>query len=421
MRSLLMGQDAGFYFSPGDARFDRVRLNMTARIRTTSEIEFENVLGLLGEEGEPEAIVHSTPRDQSPRHPRFDIYTPKQRWLFRIDGELRWMPHHLLMQIDADLYLNPTRFLAYQQSASLEAIRDQQHFRSLFDFPERRQQISNQSLDGKTNVLIGLEQLGGTSFEGRSDLRRDLFGVYADKVADLIRSHWHRPDQNMELEEVRFRRVGDAEIYWELYHPDAISYVSDLSSAITRCDALARTFHAPIEREGEQNARWVKLPLTAAIDLKIYAKTSDRVRCEITYKGKKGRLAQVVRRRLGRIGWTWDEALEVLVQDASERIQETWAAIMEYTSFREQAADLADFMGRLNECVPDENRRLMLSLLLNHQHVTETLPDGIAPRSVCTALCRAGILRRTRLRHGGGTNYALSPEYVDMFNRLQGH
>lgn len=416
-----MNQSPEFYFSPGDARYDHIRLKLTARIRTSNSGEFENVLGFLGEEGEPSSIVHSTPRDHIGPQCRYDNYTPQNRWLFRINRKLIWIPQHLLLRVDADLHLNPTRFHAYQQVASLDAIRDQQHFRSLFDFSDRREQLSSQSLDGGTNVLIGLEHLGGMSFDSRADLRRNLLQVYHDKLTDLIRCHWHRPDQHMELQELCFSHVGDAEVYWELYHPDAVSYVADLSAAITRCDALARVFDAPVERAGTQNARWVKLPLTKAIDLKFYAKTADRVRCEITYKGRGGRLDQVVRRRLDRASRGWDETLEVLVQDASERIQSVWTTIMEYTSFRDRTSDLADFMGRLNDCVPDENRRLMLSLLLNHRHVTETLPEGIAPRSVCTALCRAGILRRTRLRHSGGVNYALSPEYVIMFDRLCGH
>ncbi|MEM9630370.1 MAG: hypothetical protein AAGA50_03530 [Pseudomonadota bacterium] len=420
MRSLLLNKGPEFYFSPDEARYDHIRLRMAARIRTTNEEELDSVLGLLGEISEPEAIIHSTPRDQSSTQSRYDIYTPQQRWLFSIKGKMKWIPQRLLFSIEADLHINPTRFHAYQQTASLDEIREQQDFHSLWDFPSRRELLSNQALDGGTNVLIGLQHLGGTTFDARADLRRNLLQVYHSKLTDLMVCHWHRPDQNMELEELRFRQVGDAEIYWELYHPDAVSYVADLSAAIARCDALARTFDAPVERDGAQNARWVKLPLTKAIDLKFYAKTGDRVRCEVTYKGRDGRLDQIVRRRLGRDRWTWEDALEALVHDASERIQTAWTTIMDNTSFRDQTADLADFMGRLNECVPDENRRLMLSFLLNHRRVSETLPEGIAPRSVCTALCRVGILRRSRLRHGGGTNYALSPDYVAMFDRLQG-
>lgn len=416
MRSLLTQQPASFFFDETEARFDHLQVRMTATVYISHERELETVIGLIAENLGEDAVLRCSGRSGN----SFDAYTISDRWLFSASGKIRWQPEALRLSFDLKIHLNPTRFLAHQDTGDIEAIRALSPDDALRFRPERHAQLAATALDGQSNVLVGLDRLGSSAFEQRERHRQELMDVYVNHVRSLFTQALDLRDQNARLDRLELARLGAAEVYWELYHPDAVSFVADLSSAIVSCDRLTRTFEKPLERGGEGNVRWTKLALTGAIDLKFYAKTADRVRCEIVFNGRQGRIEQLVQRVLGTGRTDLFQKLSVLVGDAATRLQRTWTTIMDYTAFTDQTAEVVDFMARLNNAVPEENQRLLLSLLANHRGVAQTSDEGIASPSVCRALSREGILVRTTLRQRAGQSYALAPHYSQMFDRYLG-
>jgi hypothetical protein len=63
----------------------------------------------------------------------------------------------------------------------------------------------------------------------------------------------------------------------------------------------------------------------------------------------------------------------------------------------------------------DHDRGAALRLLRPLLHVgtvSQTVPGGIAPPEVLERLEGQGVLRRTRIRHGGVPRYVLAPSYA---------
>jgi hypothetical protein len=416
MRDLTLSQDSPFYFSAAEGLYDRINVRLNATMYVSHEDEHDSVLGIIGENLDPDSVLRATQK----RPNQHEIYTLKNRWLFGLNGTLNWTRQARKFTIDAELRLNPTRFLAHQQSPDLDVLANGLPEEVLRYSETRHRVIATETLDGQSNALIGLDYIGSTTFEGRSARRQRLMAIYLEKITQLLGSALHNPDHNYTLDSLRITTVSDAEIYWELSHPDAISFVADFSSAVSACDRNSQTVIQRCEIGGDGNVRWIKLPLTQAISLKVYAKTADRVRCEITFSGDRGRIGQLLQRGSGANRSNPVEVLDALRLGAAGRLQRAWGTIMRLTGFSDETAHLLDFVERVDRSVPSSSRRAVFSLLFNHGGVAQTGDDGLMPASVCRALCREGILVETTLRQRAGKSFALTPTYARVCQILSG-
>ncbi|MCI0755732.1 hypothetical protein [Teichococcus vastitatis] len=343
------------------------------------------------------------------------IRTPARSnpWLFSVAGDLRWRPESRRLQVLLKLDANPTRFLAHQSTSDLATIRALAPVDALRLCPVRSSELAAQTLDGGDNVLVGLDRLGGTAFDRREERWQELLAIYLDHLRAMIGAALSPPGLGAQLVRMEFA-LTQAEVYWELHHRDAISFTADLSKSLLAADGTARVFGKPVMMASHRNTRWTRLPLTKDIAMKTYAKTIDRVRCEISFDA---RTNQEVR-RLRRPSQDVLEVLSSLRHAASRRMQLAWSAMMTDCPLTDETTDLIDFVEHLARAVPEERRRCLLTILVNHRGITETDSASHVPRSICLALEREGIVGRARARRGAGRRYALTLRYSRMVDRL---
>lgn len=427
-------RDASFLFPLGDARHDRIKLFVEARIRVPSGA-YEEVLHSMASPDEDGLFAG---RLRSGRDgPFLELFShehQRRTWLVTLAGRRNravYREQHGLIDVGLELDLNPTRYLAHQCQTSLAAIRARNPFEALRSNPRVQSDLRGRTLDASDNVLFGAELMGGRAFGQRDAHWRAVMNTYFDHVQEALGTTFAPAHFNARLMSFSMN-VKQAEIYWELASVDAVSVVADLCNAFKTASGDTRVSQvfqsrpamasSTINLGGDRNARWLKLPLTEEIDLKVYAKMLDRIRVELTYHGGIRRHAQ---RACGshiatRCNSAVVETLLSLRGAASIRLTQAWDAIMALYRPFEGTGEICDFMCRLNSAVEEDNRRLMLSLLANHRGVTATDASGVASPAVCRALERKGVLQRIRPCNRAPARYALAPRYSEMFDRLAG-
>lgn len=406
----IRSHDTVTLFAPGDARHDRIKARYTAHVQVDPGC-VSDVLSEMGPRDDEGLFIGDVlPDNRSMRlRPRLGT-SRKAMWLVTGQGIARWRPEVGFIEVNLELDLNPTRFLAHQPDPSLAAIMARDPFEALRVNPSTRAQLALATLDGSDNVLVGLDRLGGQRVEARAEQWQALLSVYVDHVLEALRATI-MPAGFVTAPLKETLSLSQAETYYEFTAADAVSTVGDLSRLLMSADGASRLFQR-VEIGGTANARWVKLSLTEDIDAKVYAKTHDRVRVEITYTDQVKQVAQ-------RAGAPRNDGpiakLMALNTDAARRLETFWNALMTLDA---SATDVCEFMARLNRAVPDDNRRLMLSLIANSRGVTVTAAEGFGSPVVCRALVREGILIPIRTRQRGEARFALTPTWSGMFDRL---
>jgi hypothetical protein len=400
-------------FAAGDARHDRIKARYTARVL----VDPASMPDMLSEIGPPddEGLFVGTvqPNGLTMRLRSRRDASRRPMWLVTGRGIVKCRPEPGFIDIDMELDLNPTRFLAHQPDPSPAAILERDPFEALRVNASKRVQLALATLDGGDNVLIGLDRLGGERFEDRATQWQHLLTAYLTHLRLAL--HATIRPQHIETALIEDKlTLTQVETYYEFSAADAVSTVGDLSRLLMSADGASRLFRRA-EIGGTSNARWMKLPLTADIDAKVYAKTHDRVRVEITYTSRVEQAAE--RAGVARTGSTIAK-LMTLNTDAARRLETFWDALMTLDALDASATDVCEFMARLNRAVPEGNRRLMLSLIANNRGVTATAKEGFAPPAVCRALVREGILTPARARQHAEARFALTPAWSGMFDRL---
>ncbi|MCA0317357.1 MAG: hypothetical protein LCH88_04730 [Proteobacteria bacterium] len=340
-----------------------------------------------------------------------------QGWLFRLRGRGAITTEGRQCTIAADFRcnLNPTRFLAHQPDPTLARIRARSPIEALRENQELADALSATTLDGNDNILVGLQYAGGTTFdERRRTWWNGVLEIYWHQIEALLRQRFSA-DGLATVRRLDYVGTTAAEVYWELETADAVSWATafrDVALAAHH-QAEARSERAP-SQSGRMNSRWIVITLPAGISIKVYAKTDRRVRFEVTFA--QGRVGQHARRAGARSSNAY-ERLSSLCDEGAERLARAYQEIAPEIGVRPQLADLCEFLSRFNGAVPDENRALLLRLLLNHRSVAV---HSQVPLSVCRALVRVGILRRRRLASRDHLQFSLEPEYEALARTLAG-
>jgi hypothetical protein len=423
--------DARFLFPFEDARHDRIKLSVHARV-SVDPAAIEEVFDHMASTSSEGLFAG---RLRSGRDGDFlELFSQERQrraWLVTLAGRRNraiYHERHVFIDVDLELDVNPTRFLAHQPETSLDAIRARDPFDALRVNPDVRRSLRARTLDASDNILFGAEFMGGRTFARRDAHWRAVMNANFDHLREALTSSL-APARFAQLVSLDMR-VKQAEAYWELASADAVSVVEGLCNAFkaaagdTRISQIVQSrppmARPTIDFDGDRNARWLKLPLTEEVDLKVYAKTVDRVRVELTYHGGIRRHAQRAGGRRVATGCNSDvvETLLSLRDGASNRLTNVWDTVMTLYRPHEGTGEICDFMRRLNRAVEEGNRQLMLSLLANHRGVTVTDATGFASLAVCRALESEGILQRVHPRNRAPARYALAPRYSEMFDRL---
>ncbi|KQP08295.1 hypothetical protein [Methylobacterium sp. Leaf93] len=411
-----MNPDRGFeyLFPVQDVRHDFMEAQFSARVRGTAA-DLETVLRRLGGRGD-RGVFRLRKKTGSLWH----IDTRPDSALFSAQGTIRVPQGGGLLELEMRVQLNPTRFLAHQADPTPGAIHLRPPRDALKPDPAVEARLAARSLDGGDNYLTMPAQVPG--FSERDAWWWGILRSYLGKIRQFVVDHLVSSFSRAKLERAGFGPIRKAEVQFEFYHPDAITWAGEFRNALCVADDAAESRSWGKKRrgaEGKRNTVGAYLDINKDTRLKVYAKDAHRIRIEVVFS-KAQRISQV----LTRSGLSPSDEIVSRVQslrgEAVKQLAKVWKTVMQVTKACEATADICDFMARLNRQVPDENQRTMLSLLGNHRRVTATVPAGIAPDTVCRALVREGVLVPAGIVTRGPARYALAPTWSRMFDRLFG-
>ncbi len=415
LKRLDLARPSSFLFAPEDARQDRIQAQMRCFVSLSDQEGCDNAIELLGDRADPDALFRIS-RGLSPSQWRISIVP--DRWLFSGRGLLRQSGECHRLQLDLTLDFNPQRYFAHQSASNVDAVRSLLPEVALRVHPDLALQARRHALDANDNVLVGSDRLAGSSFEQRGANWRETVNDFLGKIKTLISSHLARTTRGHVTAE--WRSINTLEIMWELSHQDALSWVSDFRTAVFAAApaAIWRRGKVPLESGRTGNADWMLVPLTKEIKLRIYAKTLNRVRFEVCYTDA-GRIRQESKRRQRDIPrGDLTAILAAMPGAAAERLHGFWRGVMAYSALPSPATtDALDFLDRLDQAVPRDRRRQLMSLLANGRGIT---PDAVLfPESICIAMERAGLVTKAeRIRNRASPRYYLAPTFSAMFDRL---
>jgi hypothetical protein len=297
--------------------------------------------------------------------------------------------------------INPTRFIMHQPSRRF-ALSPRETWvlppPAMYRRAVSRRVGDEAILDDNDNVLLGeAAQRFAHPDVWERQFQRYWAGV-VEQVSTAIGWAAHTAPAMVEdfLPSVTLRTV---ETYWEFGSADPTALVAELEPVLFQLgmDPVARTFPFPngqLERGLCHNARQVTVRLSAGVRLKVYAKTTRRVRFEIEHDLKEGRTLIAGGRRSGDLSalWRWlDHLRGVAAVDLNRALD-----AIEHRSIH--PANSAPTYALLREIVRATDDEVMADALLSlivHQGVIR-IASRDPLRTPVQRLVAAGVLAKVR-------------------------
>jgi hypothetical protein len=313
-----------------------------------------------------------------------------------------------IITLTLNAYINPTRFAAHQPARHLAGVPiaewDQGHPR-LYAREPTLAVGGEVSLDGGDNILLTpASRLFDRPEAWSRQLARYWQGLL-ETIDDAIHAAAGPGDATVET----FRpslNLRQAETYWEFRSTDPTVLVAQLEPYLWQLGAGAETRsfdypHGDVAAEIDGNSRSVRVQLRPGVLLKVYAKTSKRVRFEISHK-----LRNV------RGGWRHTSSnisdlaswLEGLASDAAEHMNGALEHLELCSAVTSTQHSPSRLVRQVVTCAEGEvEADTVMSLLTENGVIRIGVRDPL--QGVTRRLVKAGVLRRV------GRNYVLQAEY----------
>lgn len=296
------------------------------------------------------------------------------------------IPERRLLSLN--LSINPTRYVAHQRHPGRDPFIGPEHWGapSLVARRVAPRVPGEMCLDGKDNVLLGPR----TRAFGRPEVWHHHLRRYWDGIITELDQEFRRcapvgpycrpPELSPHIS------LRTTETYWEFRHPDPTALVADLGPVLLPLgiEASVREFPYPdgwSETSFTGNSRSLTILLATGVLLRVYAKTTRRIRFEIKHD---------LRKHAGVIGGSHTaenhhalfDWLETIAEDAARRLND----ILAYVQGQQHrpAASLRPYnlLYRVIRAVPDERTaEAVLSLLVNnpvlHIGANDPLKDAV--------------------------------------------
>lgn len=167
-----------------------------------------------------------------------------------------------------------------------------------------------------SNVIIGSPHKFGYALRNPT---ANLFQIYVDEVQTRVSSLLgeQMADRGVHLIEVPYRSLQTMEIYWEFSDNDPIGLVERLTQPLHRLSHHISVTRAIIENFREETtceSRCVTINLTAETRLRVYAKTTRRVRFEVDFS--RAAVRQVCGGQTGQTNQQMTEKVQLLIDRA---------------------------------------------------------------------------------------------------------
>jgi hypothetical protein len=331
-------------------------------------------------------------------------------------------PNDRNVRFNADLQLNPTRFVQHQPPIRRRGENPQR-----WRFGQARMTLRNAG------------HSTGSSIVGERILVPDHDNVITGSAGHLNHLHpgvWQRHVRNYwqgvqdMLRRVIVNHPGqmhfspylnllEVETYWEFFHPHPMAQM-------VAVERRARQVHPRVEATYQRvlhpqygslfNSPYVKIWLTNSISIKAYAKTSHRIRVEVTHRLRGNADA------LGGSHTTtnlerFPEWLNMLAQDATRHVNRFLTLISSSAMQPDRLASVLDLITaiyRARQGPAADAERILEGLLSSGRWVVFP-SDPLRPTA--RSLAQSGVLHG--MPGGGVTTYWVTHEYRQAFEQFR--
>ena len=319
--------------------------------------------------------------------------------------------------ISLTLHLNPTRFARYRGAAeTLEIPQD-------LMIPKMRVRERESSLDGRDNYLTA------SQYESFSvpHFWRSLFTRYWQEVLIGIEGEFIRAADVAGVPTGEFSEpagmtvsrdfnqkafsIQTVETYWEMRSVDAMAELARFRPLLLAFGREIQNSHYPTMIEGrERNCMVLNLKIQDGVNLRVYAKTRQRIRFEVIHNlNKYGvRGGKVSRRPAKLLQVCWR-----LLEHAASKVSQILPRLIREPS-ESDSVTLLGFLEILNSAVSSPSQATNILQLLAYNRVIDCGTNSTLRNPVRTLMNR-GILQASPQRGGP---VCLSPPYHDLFDEL---
>lgn len=325
------------------------------------------------------------------------------------------------------LKLNPTRFVRHQsipaanfQSNDSSTLPPQTVFAGQIT---RRDRVGNEdanatietSLDGNDNVILGEAAL----HYARPELWPQHLSNYLRAVESTLKGEIERSAVKLDLRyslafsnpalpcRTRYRftpsyTLRKVETYFEFRSSNPTKLVRELRPALEAIGLNHRTRSFPeglsLASMGDSNAQSVVIRLSAGVFLRVYAKTTHRIRFEIIHDTTKPAVTKLLQATKG--GYVTDSLSEMeqwfhrLTDDAAQRINDLFSSLESQMNTPTDSADEYEFLGAIFSVVRNASRARTISTLLVENGCFRIGHNGTDLLPEIRQLRRIGFLER---------------------------
>lgn len=325
-------------------------------------------------------------------------------------------------KINLNLSLNPTRFLHHQPT--VEWVTRRSIPVEDWDLPEPRliaqtahlHDIDERSLDGNDNVLLGRARMSYSKGAAWPlHLRRYWEGLL-HKFDDIFHEA-----ASLAILPVQFRSTANLrsiETYWEFHVNDPSAWLLEIEPVLRRLglSSEARNFQYPEGYSGDAitgNSRSIVVKIRSGVWLRVYAKTTHRVRFEVEHD-----LVENARPIGG--SHTSDDLnmffqwANLAADDAALHVNSALEQLERHQTRQGAQMSVTQLIIAVTQALDDPSQaEIVLELLAANQAITA--PTGSGLRTSIRKLVSRSILEAANPR---GRIYALSPKFSEAGRRL---
>lgn len=311
--------------------------------------------------------------------------------------------------------LNLTRFVQAQRFSKRSTLRKPRLARNivLAIHPKEDWHENEQPLLPADNLLIGRARPFGYALRHKiPELLQQYIDAFEATACELLCEQME--DRLVEVHIFPYRSLQSMEVYWEFSSDDPIGLVDQLTKPLHRL-----SHHIPVTREAVQGFReevrneskCVSLHLGADIRLRVYAKTTRRVRFEVEFK--RAAISKICGGRTASSNEEVAAQAGQLVERAVEEMNWVLGELRHQVPRTESQKTVVGLLTKIALVVKDAaSAQMVVSSLHTYGRLA---PEGNrAAIAIAHALRDAGVLRTL----GGKSIYVATDEYKDAVRRL---
>ena len=296
--------------------------------------------------------------------------------------------HFYARALSLELFLNPTRFMHHQPIANWQA--PPQDYP---DLPPPRltageahlsESSGEASLDGNDNVLFGRRRIHlARSATWLLNVQRYWLGLIV-AFNDIF---YAAAEDHCGIEFHPRLNLKTVETYWEYHIEDPINWVCEVEPYVRSMAISSETHHYPVPSVGlDRNSRSIHVVLRSGVRMKVYAKTTHRVRIEVEHNLREN--ARPIGRHTSQKPSELITWLDLCSRDAADQVNRVLAHLERQSIRASSDFSAIQLIVRVSQILGEASQaELIISLLAGNQRI-EIGPRNPLRRAVRTLVAR---------------------------------